>query len=82
MLIEQIIEFKLTGSGLPGSTCPPTTDYFYDKTKISRKSLCGLLFTAKILRRCTLLSFAWAKSLSKFNPKMQDFKRVLDLNCK
>ena len=24
----------------------------------------------------------WAKSLTKFNPKMQDFKRVLDLNCK
>ena len=22
-----------------------------------------------------------AKSLAKFNPKMQDFKRVLDLNC-
>ena len=24
----------------------------------------------------------WAKSLKKFNQKMQDFKRVLDLNCK
>ena len=24
----------------------------------------------------------WAKSLTKLNPKMLDFKRVLDLNCK
>ena len=24
----------------------------------------------------------WTKSLTQFNPKMQDFKRVLDLNCK
>ena len=24
----------------------------------------------------------WAKSLTKLNSKMQDFKRVLDLNCK
>ena len=24
----------------------------------------------------------WAKSRSKFNPKVQDFKRVFDLNCK
>ena len=24
----------------------------------------------------------WAKSLTKFNPKMQNFKRALGLNCK
>ena len=24
----------------------------------------------------------WVKSLAKFNLKMQDFKRVLGLNCK
>ena len=29
-----------------------------------------------------LLPPTWAKSFTKFNPKMQDFKRVLDLNCK
>ena len=26
-----------------------------------------------------LISFTWAKSRTKFNPKMQDFKHVLDL---
>ena len=32
-------------------------------------------------RQCTLLSPTRAKSLTKLNLKMQDFKRVLDLNC-
>ena len=32
-------------------------------------------------RQRTLLPSTWAKSLTKFNLKMQDFKRVLDLNC-
>ena len=30
---------------------------------------------------CTLLSPIWAKLLSKFNTKMQEFTSVLDLNC-
>ena len=29
-----------------------------------------------------LTSPTWAKSLTILGPKMQDFKRVLDLNCK
>ena len=37
MLIEQIIEFELTGPGLPGLTCTPITGHFHDKTKISKK---------------------------------------------
>ena len=32
--------------------------------------------------QCTLLPPTWAKSLTKFNSKMQDFKRALDLNSK
>ena len=32
-------------------------------------------------RQCILLPPIWAKSLTKFNPKMQDFKRAFDLNC-
>ena len=39
MLIEQIIEFELRGPGPPRRSCFPTTGYFYDKTKISRKNL-------------------------------------------
>ena len=34
------------------------------------------------MRQCTLLHPTWAKSLTKFNPKVQDFKDVSDLNCK
>ena len=33
-------------------------------------------------RQCTLISPTSAQSLTKFNPNMQDSKRVLDLNCK
>ena len=82
MLIEQIIEFK--GSGPPGCICTPIAGCFRDKTIISKENIrqdCYLLL--KYCRRqCTLLPPTWTKSLTKFNPKMQDFKRALDLNCK
>ena len=82
MLIEQIFELK--GLGPPGSICAPITGCFHDKTIISKENIrleCYLLL--KYCRRqCTLLPPTWAKSLTKFNPKMQDFKRGLDLNCK
>ena len=35
MLIEQIIEFEMSGPGPPGRTCTPATGHFYDETKIS-----------------------------------------------
>ena len=82
MLIEQIFEFR--GPGPPGRICTPKSGCFHDKTIISKENLrvdCYVL--VKYCRRqCTLLPPTWAKSLAKFNPKMQDFKRVLDLNCK
>ena len=34
------------------------------------------------MKQFILLSSTWAKPLTKFNPKMQDFKCVLDVNCK
>ena len=34
------------------------------------------------MKLCTLFPPTWAKSRTKINPKMQDFKRALDLNCK
>ena len=92
MLIEQVIEFELRALGLPEfkfnntftRTCTPTIDYFYEQTKTFWENLrvdyCLLLKYYK--RQCTLISPTWAQSLTKFNPKMQDFKRVLDLNCK
>ena len=86
MLIEQMIEFELRGAGPPSRTCTPMTGYFYDKTKISKeidKSSSELLFTAKILQEAPMyLTFlCWAKSLTKFNTKMADFKRVFGLSC-
>ena len=82
MLIEQI--FELRGPGPPGRIGTPITGCFHHKTIISKENFrvnCYLLL--KYCRKqCTLLPPTWTKSLTNFNPKMQDFKRVLDLNCK
>ena len=84
MLIEKITEFKLRGSGILSRTCAPTTCHFHDKTNISKKNFrMDYYLVLKYCRsQCTSLTPTRAKSLTKFNPKMQDFKRVLDLNCK
>ena len=82
MLIEQ--NFELIGPGLPGHICTPITGCFLDKTIISKENFrvnCYLLLKYS-KRRCTLLAPTWVKSLTKFNPKMQDFKRVSDLSSK
>ena len=82
MLIEQMLELR--GPEPPGRVCTPITGCFHEKTMIFKKNIlldCYLLL--KYCRRqCTLLPPTWAKSLTKFNLKMQDFKHVLDLNCK
>ena len=82
MFIEQI--FELREPGPFGRICTPITGCFLDKTiiyKTNNRLNCYLVL--KYCRReCTLLPPTWAKSLIKFNQKMQDFKRVLDLNCK
>ena len=81
MITEQI--FELRGLGSPGRIFTPTTGCFHEKTIISKENIrldCYLVL--KYCRRqCTLLPFTWAKSLTKFNHKLQDFKRVLDLSC-
>ena len=73
-------------SSLVSSTPPltPITGCFQDKTIIYKENNrvnCDLLLKY-CWRDCTLLPPIWAKSLIKFKYKMQDFKRVLDLNCK
>ena len=75
-----------------GRICTPATGYFYDITKIFKESLrVDYCLLRKYCRRHllffplylgTLLSPTGAKSLTKFNLKMQDFKRVLNLTCK
>ena len=82
MFIEQIIELREPEP--PGRICIPITGCFHDKTIISKENIrldCYLLLKYR-RRQCTLLPPTWAKSLTKFTPKMQDFKHVLDLNCK
>ena len=73
MLIEQIFEWR--GPGPLTRICTTIIGYFHDKTLISTKNIrldCCLLL--KYCRRqCALLPPTWAKSLSKFNRKMQDF---------
>ena len=81
LLIKQIIEFEIREPGLPGRTCIPRTGYFYDKTKISTENLRVdyYLLLKYCTRQCTSLSLTWAKSRTKFDPKMQNFKDDLDL---
>ena len=47
-------------------TCTPITDYFHDKTKISKENLWVdyYLLLKSCHRQCTLLSPTWTKSLS------------------
>ena len=78
MLIEQT--FELRGLGLPGRICTPTTGCFHDKTIISKENIrLGFYLLLKYcMRQCTLLPLTCSKSLTKLNPKMQDFKPVVD----
>ena len=80
MLIQQ--NFELRGPGPPGRIYTPTTGCLHDKTIISKENIrvdCYLLLKY-CSRQCTLLPPTWATLLTKFNPKMQNFKCVLDLN--
>ena len=82
MLIEQ--NFELREPEPPGRTCTPIAGCFDDKTIISRENFRVDCYSPLkyCWRQCSLLPPTWAKSLTKFNPQIQDFKRVLDLNCK
>ena len=85
MLIERFIELQLRGSGPPGRTCTPETGYCHDKTKISKKNpgVDHYLLLKCCKRQFTLLSPTWTRSPTiEFNSKIQDVKRVLNLNCK
>ena len=77
-------EFWIERTWAIGRLYTPITACFLDKTRISKENIrldCYLL--RKYCRRqCTLLPLTRAKLLSKFNPEMQDFKRVLDFKQK
>ena len=84
MLIEQIFEFKLRGPRPHGRRLlsTSTAGYCHDKIKILKENLRldYYLLLKYCTRQCSLLSPSRVKLLTKFNPKMQDFKRVLDLS--
>ena len=86
MLIEQIIEFQSRGPGPPDCTCTPTTGYFHDKTKISRKILEWIIIYCQIILQDGNAPYFPLSgpnhALTKFNSKIQNFKRALDLNRK
>ena len=82
MLIEQIIELVVGGLGSPCRTCTPKTGHFYAKQKSPKSNAYSrdYYLLLKILQEAMYFaSTTWAKFLTKFNPKIQDFKRVLDL---
>ena len=71
MLIEQIIEFELMGSGPPCRVSTSTTGYFYDKTKISKKNfrVDYYLLLKYCMRQCTLLPVPEPSNLQNLTPK-------------
>ena len=84
MLIEQIVELQLRRPGPSGLTYTSITGYFHDKTKIFKENLrVGFHLLLKCCtRQCTLLPLFGANHVQlNINTKMQDIKRVLDLNC-
>ena len=79
MLIEQIIEFE---SRVPG---PLVINIFLKlvifmtRQKSSKANLRLHYLMLKMLQKAKYLDFPDLGPVTKFNPKMQDFKRVLDL---
>ena len=84
MLIEQVFEFQLKGSGPPGRKYALQLIIFITKQNndVQGKFSSGIVFTKILQEVMYLTSPTWAKSLIKFNTKMQYFYLVLDLNCK
>ena len=83
MLIEQIIKFELRWPRPPNRTCTPTTGYFHDKTKIFKENLrVDYYLHLKYLQKVMHLNSTYLGQITKFNTKIQDFKRVLGLHGK
>ena len=81
MLIEQIIELQLRGSGLPDQTCTPITGYFHYKTKISKENLRVDYYLLLNVARDNAPYFPLPGPNHlqlKSNSKMPDVKRILD----
>ena len=81
MLIEQIIEFE---SRVPGPLVVLhiflKLVIFMTKQKSSKANLRVHYLMPKMLQKAMNLDFPDLGQVTKFNPKMQDFERVLDLS--
>ena len=78
MFIEQIIEVE---SRVPWLLVVhfPKTDYFHDKTKIFKGKSLSEWFNAKNVAESNVPWFPRPGQVTNFSPKMQNYKRVLDL---
>ena len=79
MLIEQIIEFE---SGVPGPLVVHIflkLVIFMTKQKSSKANFRAHYLMLKMLQKAMYLDFPDLSKVTKFNPKMQDFIRALDL---
>ena len=84
MLIEQIVELQLRGPGPSGLTCTSITGYFYDKKKSVRKIFEWVFIYCKNVARDNEPYFPLSGPNHvqlNFSSKMQNVKRVLNLNC-
>ena len=81
MLIEQIIEFESKVPGLLVVHIFLKLVIFMTKQKSSKANLRVHYFMLKRLQKAMYwyLDFSDLGQVTKFNPKMQDFKRILDL---
>ena len=80
MLIEQIIEFESRVPGLLVVHIFLKLVIFMTKQKSSKANFRVHYLMLKMLSRAMYLDFPDLGQVTKFNPKMQDFKHVLDLS--
>ena len=68
MLIEQIIEFQLSGLGPPGRTTAYMYSYYWltscQNKNLEGKFSSGLLFTAKILQEAMCLTYPYMDQIT------------------
>ena len=62
-----------------GRTYIPKIDYFHDEAKISKANLQVNYLMQEVLLKAMYLASPNLGQITKFNPKMQNFNRVLNL---
>ena len=78
MLIEPIIEVESRVLG-PLVVHIPKTSYFHDEIKIFKDKSLSEWFNAKNVAKSSVPWFPCPGQVTKFDTKLKDFKRVLDV---